>query len=123
MSHKVQSRNETEYAKKQLNCVSTAIPGFSESHVVYKFNCPGYQSGYIGNTDRILFIRTHEHTLSNIGAFLLLSGSDANPSQDETTHKVLFLERTITQSIKCNLSYLSSVSLTIPTARGIPAAA
>lgn len=42
-------------------------------------------------TDRILFIRTHEHTLSNIGAFLLLSGWDGNPSQDETTHKVLFL--------------------------------
>ena len=33
--------------------------------VSYKFNCPGCQSAYIGKTDRTLFVRTHEHAISD----------------------------------------------------------
>ena len=32
---------------------------------MYKFSCPGCQSTYIGLTDRTLFIRTHEHAISD----------------------------------------------------------
>ena len=41
------------------------VPPLSKSHVVYKFNCPGCQSAYIGKTDRTLFVRTHEHAISD----------------------------------------------------------
>ena len=41
------------------------VPLLSKSHVVYKFNCPGCQSAYIGKTDRTLFVRTHEHAISD----------------------------------------------------------
>ena len=41
------------------------VPPLNKSHVVYKFSCPGCQSTYIGKTDRTLFIRTHEHAISD----------------------------------------------------------
>ena len=41
------------------------VPLLSKSHVVYKFICPGCQSAYIGKTDRTLFVRTHEHAISD----------------------------------------------------------
>ena len=41
------------------------VPPLNKSHVVYKFSCSGCQSTYIGKTDRTLFIRTHEHAISD----------------------------------------------------------
>ncbi|KAL9957548.1 hypothetical protein ACROYT_G039190 [Oculina patagonica] len=41
------------------------VPLLNKSHVVYKFKCPGCQSAYIGKTDRTLFVRTHEHAISD----------------------------------------------------------
>ena len=40
-------------------------PALSQSSIVYKFNCPGCNSAYIGKTDRTLFERTEEHAYNN----------------------------------------------------------
>ena len=41
------------------------VPLLNQSHVIYKFSCPGCQSSYSGKTDRTLQIRTREHAVTD----------------------------------------------------------
>ena len=55
--------NDHTFARSSKN--KDQVPLLSKSNVVYKFNCPGCQSSYIGKMNRTLFVRTHEHDISD----------------------------------------------------------
>jgi len=48
--------------KTVLHSLKPQIPRMLQSNVVYKINCPGCMSGYVGQTTRHLLRRFREHT-------------------------------------------------------------
>ena len=50
----------------KLLCFINKTPKTYQSSVVYEFTCPGYNSRYIGKTDRCLYTRTKENSFMHI---------------------------------------------------------